>query len=386
MARMMTLLMTAIFGFWLYAVVGTLLRRSHQVSASELPSPTKTLPRLSVIIPIRNEAQHLEKALQSILQQKGLDYEVVAVNDRSTDETEEILKTLMKEYPQLTVKTVENLPDGWIGKVHALQQGVSHATGSYFLFTDADVIFEEGVLAKTLSYADEQGLDHLTIAPEMLSDGPFQSAFFACFTSLLLILSRAWNINGTRDKNAFLGIGAFNCIRREALEAIGGLEKLKMEVVDDITIGYLIRKQERPQRFLDGTGAISVRYQEGILGLLFGLEKNAFAGAGFKTELAALQVLGLFLLAWTPVLALFFPQSPLQFSLAVAVYFLSSLFFLFHVRWAHFTTAFLQPLTITHMGLTLAYSMYKTLKQKGIYWRDHFYPLEELRRGAVYKR
>lgn len=165
-------------GFWIRAV----LMRQQMPSLADAPLPLSPhLPRVSVIVPARNEDAKLHDALSTLLAQTYPNLEIIAINDRSTDRTGEILDALAQKYPQLRVIHVEKLPDGWLGKNYANQLGFEHATGEYLLFTDADIFFHPETLARTVGYAMQTGVKHLVAYPKMLTSSAMEEAFIALF-------------------------------------------------------------------------------------------------------------------------------------------------------------------------------------------------------------
>lgn len=127
------------------------------------PAKEPKLPKVSILVAARDEAPKLPEALASFLSQDYPDYEVVAVNDRSRDETQQILDAAAAAHPHLKVAHIETLPAGWLGKPHALQQAYEHASGEWLVFTDADVYFAPGVLRRSVALTLENNWDHLTL-------------------------------------------------------------------------------------------------------------------------------------------------------------------------------------------------------------------------------
>ena len=142
--------------------------RFRRLSRIAIPSDAReTLPTLSVLVPACNEASTLERAMQSLL---AMDYprlEIIAVNDRSTDGTGELLERLAAANPRLRVRHVTALPSGWLGKNHALHIASQEATGDWLLFTDADVVYTPDALLRAVSYARRVGADHLVVSPRI---------------------------------------------------------------------------------------------------------------------------------------------------------------------------------------------------------------------------
>ena len=132
-------------------VVPFILLVRHRGAIPALPAVKApgALPSLSVIVPARNEATAIGPALASLLAQDYPGLEIVAVDDRSTDGTGDVLRALAAANPSLRVLRIDDLPSGWLGKNHALWRGAQRSTGTWLLFTDADVVFAPGTLRRT---------------------------------------------------------------------------------------------------------------------------------------------------------------------------------------------------------------------------------------------
>jgi len=146
-------------------------------------------PRVSVIIPARDEARKIAEALQSVLEQDYVDLEIIAVDDRSTDGTGVILDRMAQAHPGLKVIHLTELPQGWLGKNHALYLGTQHASGGLLLFTDADVVMAPSTISQAVSYMMGQHLDHLAVVPEIRMPGILLQVFimgFAIFFGMYL--------------------------------------------------------------------------------------------------------------------------------------------------------------------------------------------------------
>src|SRR3954452_1043165 len=133
----------------------------------DLPPLAAPLPRVSIIIPARNEERNLEEALRSVLALDYDDLEIDVADDRSTDRTGEILDRMAAANPRLRVVHIRELPSGWLGKNHALELGGRKATGDYLLFTDADIVMEPTALRRAVGAMERDGIDHLAVSPEI---------------------------------------------------------------------------------------------------------------------------------------------------------------------------------------------------------------------------
>jgi cellulose synthase/poly-beta-1,6-N-acetylglucosamine synthase-like glycosyltransferase len=145
------------------------------------PDGNGNLPRVSIVIPARNEEKKLQEALQSVLKQDYPDAEFIAVNDRPTDGTGAILGAMSRQDPRLRVGEVAELPQGWLGKNHALLQGAQRAIGELLLFTDADIVMEPTALRRAVACLNKHGLEHLAAMPEVRMPGLLLGLFTSAF-------------------------------------------------------------------------------------------------------------------------------------------------------------------------------------------------------------
>jgi glycosyltransferase involved in cell wall biosynthesis len=190
-------------------------------------------PRLSVVIPACDEATSLESAVTTLLQQDYPDLEIILVDDRSTDGTAEIIERLAREDPRIRAVHVETLPQGWLGKVHALHCGVEQASGDWLLFTDADVHFAAGTLRRAVAFVLHQQVDHLTLIPRTIQKSFWLELAVNTFGLLFFITTRAASVNRP-DSKAFVGIGAFNLVNARRFHRTAGFEWLRLEPGDDV--------------------------------------------------------------------------------------------------------------------------------------------------------
>lgn len=257
-------------------------------------------PKLSVVVACRNEAGNVRRALSSLLAQDYPALEIVAVDDRSDDGTGAILDELASGHPALRVVRVDVLPSGWLGKTNAMHQGAAAATGDWLLFTDADVLFAPGALRRSVAWAERDGLGHAVAVPHFIAPGFGERAFVALFGLFLLISLQVDELRRPGSR-AHIGVGAFNLVRRDAYRAIGGHERLRLEVADDIKLGLVLRRSGVRQGCADSGGLVSVRWQPGFLASLRGLLKNFFAGSEYRWTETLRTVVGVPLATTFPV-------------------------------------------------------------------------------------
>lgn len=251
------------------------------------------LPRLSVVVPARDEASAIGRAIGSLLAQDYPDLEIIAVDDRSTDATGDVLRELAAHDPRLLTMRVDELPAGWLGKNHALWRGAGAATGDWILFTDADVVFAQGALRRAVAYAVDEELDHLTLAPRLVARGFWLRAFIAFFAYAFVALWGAYLANDPKTKRG-VGIGAFNLVRATAYERIGTMRALSLRPDDDIRLGRRLRGFGFRQRVLNGNELLSVEWYPSLRAAISGLEKSTYSSMDYRLidSVAALLFLG----------------------------------------------------------------------------------------------
>ena len=199
-----------IAGLWaiqsVRAAIG--LRKLPRVERFE-PLPAEECPKVSIIFGALNEAAELPSSLPTMLALDYPDYELIAVDDRSTDDTGGILDDFAARNPRLKVVHITELPPGWLGKPHALHTGSKIATASWLVFTDADVHFAADSLRRIVAVAIEQKLDHLALMTKMIMLGFWEHVVMTFFGLGFALGEEAWRTSDPRSSR-YIGIGAFN--------------------------------------------------------------------------------------------------------------------------------------------------------------------------------
>ena len=367
-------------------------------------------PRVSIIVPARNEEETIELALRTLLALDYDNYEVIAVNDRSTDRTGEIMERVAREiqfaqaesqnpHPvlarnggarmghrrTLSLQVIHHteLPPGWLGKTHAMWTAGNHASGQWLLFTDADVLFKPDSLRRALAYAEAEPADHVVLFPRMIMKRPGEYMMIAFFQTMFMFGHRPWKV-ADPSTDDHMGVGAFNLVRRRVYDAVGTYEALRMEVLDDMKLGKVVKKAGYRQRNVFGGDLISIRWAHGAFGVVNNLTKNFFAILSFQWWRTLLSAFGLAFINLGPFLGIFLAHgwARLQFAIALGSMFLTYL----GMSWRSSVPPyyfFLHPVSTAMFTYTLLRSMFLTLWNDGIVWRGTKYPLEELRKGMV---
>ena len=367
----------------MYAIRERRMLRFLSELSPDLPADP---PTVTIIFAARNEGSTVAEAARSMAEQRYPNLEVIAVNDRSDDDTGTYLKQVAAAHPNLRVLEVQELPPGWLGKTHALARGAEAASGDWLLFTDADVHFAPDAVARAVSYAESEGLDHLTIAPHFVAKGVWLQALLAFFSTLMALLYSRRRI---RSGKMSAGIGAFNLVRREVYRRAGGHEAIRLCVDDDIKLGAVLRAAGARQDLLPSGGLLKVPWYGSLGEAIRGFEKNAYSGSDYRPGVSVLQVVGL-----------------LAFFVAPAVWALAGLLGALRGVWV---SGWVEALAATLVFLTLALAVSTTgaglspasallapvgaalfafavgravwlgERRGGIRWRGTFYSLSQLR-------
>ena len=373
---------------WLSRVVDAALGvpKIADVSRPEWDGNPPGNPRVSIIVPARNEAEHIAQSLTQLLDLDYENYEVIAVNDRSTDRTGEIMDEVAAQpvaHGRLRILHVEALPEGWLGKTHAMWSAAQQATGDWLLFTDADVLFKPDSLRRVLAYGVAEPADHVVLFPEIIMKGPGERMMIAFFQTLFVFGHRPWKVADPKSKD-HMGVGAFNLVRRAVYDAVGTYAALRFELVDDMKLGKVVKNAGYAQRVVFGEDLISIRWAKGAMGVVDNLTKNFFAIMFFQWPRLLGSCLVAVFLNLVPFLAIWLAHGWLRLPYAAALLFM---FMIYVGMWMKSPIRpyyfFLHPVSTTLFIYTMLRSMALTLGRGGVVWRGTFYPLEELRKGMV---
>jgi glycosyltransferase involved in cell wall biosynthesis len=364
-------------------------------------------PRVSIIVPARNEEQTIEGPLSALLALDYDNYEVIAVNDRSIDRTGEIMDDIARRsrvsqdqrdpstssgqalgqavLPQPSLRVIHHreLPAGWLGKTHAMWTAANQATGDWMLFTDADVMFKPESLRRALAYAEAEKADHVVLFPRMVMKRPGEYMMIAFFQTMFVFGHRPWKVADPTTQD-HMGVGAFNLVRRSVYEAVGTYKALRMEVLDDMKLGKVVKQAGFAQRNVFGEDLISIRWANGAMGVVNNLTKNFFAILSFQWWRTLISAFGLGFLNLMPFLGLWLAHGWARLPYGVALF---SMFLIYlGMSWRSGVPPYyflLHPVSTVLFLYTLLRSTVLTLWNDGIVWRGTKYPLEELRKGMV---
>jgi glycosyltransferase involved in cell wall biosynthesis len=371
--------------FWRLADAALGVPKIADVSGREWDRKLPGSPRVTIIVPARNEAADIEATLIRLLALEYDHYEVIAVDDRSTDQTGEIMEGIASAASpgRLKVIRITDLPAGWMGKPHAMWSASNLATGDWLLFTDADVLFKPDSLRRALAYAESEHADHLVLFPRMIMKHPGEKMMIAFFQTLFVFGHRPWKVADPKTKD-HIGVGAFNMIRRSVYEALGTYQALRFDVLDDMKLGKVVKNAGYAQRNAFGEDLISIRWAKGAWGVVENLTKNFFAIMSFQWPRALASCFALAFLNLMPFIGILLAHGWARMGYTVALFSMFSVYVGMSQKSDIPPYYFaLHPVSTALFVYTMLRSTFLTLARGGVVWRGTFYPLEELKKEMV---
>jgi glycosyltransferase involved in cell wall biosynthesis len=342
----------------------------------------KHSPKVTIVVPARNEALTIEPALRSLRKLDYPNYELIVVNDRSDDGTGEVMERIAAEAEgaPVCVVHVRELPPKWLGKTHAMWVGAKAGNGDWVLFTDADVVFRPDTLRRALAYAEREGADHLVLFPTMLTYTAGERMMISLFQALIGFGHRPWKV-ADPDARDYIGVGAFNMIRRSTYERVGTYERLRLAVMDDMQLGRLVKKGRFHQRCVFGKDLTRIHWAHGAMGVVRNVTKNFFAYMRFNFWIALAAACALIFLNVLPFVAVFLSSGPTLVGYLVAILCVFAIYAGMApksgIGWWYFFT---YPIGSALFAYAIVLSAVTTVRHGGVMWRGTLYPLEELKK------
>jgi chlorobactene glucosyltransferase len=307
---LLTILIAAVwfivFG-WVVSTILTILAITRQrilSSATSLAFTGNDAPLVSVLVPARNEEHRvLSDCIRSILSQDYGKYEVIAVNDRSTDATASILEELQNESSRLYLINGDELAPGWLGKPYAMQQALDHAKGDWILATDADMIFDPAALRIALSYVLERNGDALTLIPTFEAISFWERIMIPTWSWVFLMFSVFYRPDDPKSPGA-IGIGGFFLTKRLVLDSLGGYRRLKNEVMEDVRLAEMIKRSGARMLSASAPDLIRTRMYTNFREMWECSTKNWFSGVKFSLPFAMFCVVSMYSMSVLPAITL----------------------------------------------------------------------------------
>lgn len=374
--------------FWVFVgliLVWTILLTDFLLGIRKIPKlehtvPSQTSELISVIIAAKDEEDSIHETLHTLANQKNVEIEIIAVNDRSNDRTGEIIDEAAALHSSIRAVHIDHLPKGWLGKNHALKKGAELAAGAYLLFTDADIQFEEQTLTKATTAMKAEKLDHLTAAPDLTARSFALRGLISYFLFGFGYLKRPWTANQEKPRGG-MGIGAFQMMTKSCYQKIGGHEAVRFRPDDDLALGQKIKAAGFRQKLVTAKQLLSVEWYPDFKSALQGFEKNAFAGLNYSVSLSLFAVFGVLISQVLPFFLFIFGDPPVQIISAINILLL---FCLYGLTTRSFTNypwwmIFGLPIFAFLFVFMLTRALILTWIRGGIEWRGNQYSIKELK-------
>jgi len=331
-------------------------------------------PLVSVLIPARNEEKNIERCLKSLREQLYKNYEILVINDNSTDGTDKILDRIAGEDSRVKIFNGKPLPDDWYGKPFALHQLSSRANGEILLFTDADTIHSPASISWAVTNLQYLKADMISgyigqifITFGEILTGPLM--FFLTGFIIPLFINRFTKVTWFSA-----AIGQYIAIRREVFKAIGGCESFKKKTSEDVYMSRYVKKNGYSTRFLNITEHVHCRMYNGYRNAIEGIGKNVFDFMGKNSFVLFPAAVAVFFFLFFPfplLIGCIINASPWTAHILIVnvLYTLTWLFMFLNLR-LNWLYGFLWPLMFLNLLYMALWSWFRTISGKGFLWKD----------------
>ncbi|MCL5985980.1 MAG: glycosyltransferase [Actinobacteria bacterium] len=347
-------------------------------------APDLKRPFVSVLVPARNEERNIARCINSLIAQDYGNFEIIVLNDNSTDRTEEILSELAKTDSRIRILKGRPLPHGWVGKNFACHQLYKAAKGEYLFYADADTWHHKSSLSNSIAAVLESKSDLITLLPteivESISERmivPFMNFAVMCFFPLK-------KIYGSKNPLFSFSVGQYMLFRRSAYDAIGGHAAIPGEIVEDIVMGKRIKRFGFRQLLLDGKGMVYCRMYQSLKEVWRGFSKSLFAAFKFKLPPLIFVIVTVDALFFAPFFFLTYMlikgnfMSLNLFLLIAQVLLIFTIKALMSYRFNYsYLDVFMHPISIFHINMIAIYSIFLHVKGIGVVWKDRRYRSEK---------
>jgi glycosyltransferase involved in cell wall biosynthesis len=344
-------------------------------------------PKISIVIPACNEGDTIQSAMASLLMTDYPNLEIVVVNDRSNDKTRQIIDQLSLMDERISPVHVNYLPQGWLGKVNALERGMSMTTADWVLFTDADVHFAPDALKNAIGYCLKDQIDFLTVIPDVKTSSPLLHVVIAQLFHQASLFFNPTKMNDPRHPACY-GQGAFMMMRKTTYLKSDRLDWLKMEVLDDTGLALMMRRAGAKMAAVAGKDQVELEWYPSFKAFARGIEKNAFAFSQYS--------LGLLLGFFFTIAAMFFgftvapflasnPLVPVGMAAVLGLYLFTMHRQMNKILHLHFWTVLAFPFTFVFVPVLFLRGALMTVFRGGVNWRGTFYDIHSLKANQKMK-
>ena len=265
---------------WVLPPAVVLFRARHSLSLSDVPdAPQPDAPRVSVVVPARNESRNIERCARSVLAAAYPDFEVVVVDDHSTDGTGDIARRIARDDARLRVVEAPPLPEGWFGKQWACATGARESSGELLLFTDADTRHSPDLLPRAVNAMRARGAELLSVAGNQEMHSFWERIVQPQMFALLSIrYGGSEHVSNAKRPVDAIANGQFILVRRDSYDAIGGHAAVRDRVAEDMAMAQTFVAAHRRIALYAATEQLSTHMYASLSELIAGWGKNIYAG------------------------------------------------------------------------------------------------------------
>ena len=378
-------IMAGIFGVWVYFLtyMTKSFRQSPMLESFDRTSISR-FPKVSVILPARNEGRYIARCLDSLLEQDYPNFEIIAINDSSTDKTGQIIKAYAAN--DLRVIHIDALPkpEGWTGKNWACHQGYLGARGELLMFTDADSKHLPSTMSLAIGHLLSQNLEALTAVPRLICNDFWTKMTLPVLATFLHTRFSPIRVNDPNTKTGYF-FGSFFIITRSTYEAIGTHEGVKEELVEDGALGGKVKASKFRMKMVRGESHIDAVWARDLLTLWQGLRRFMIPVYYHDKADASMMVIAVFFILFAPFASL--PYLPVAsfagnisfqilFGLQISAIALIMVTTAVQCRLAIFESplyAFAAPLSGALISFSFISAIVDAKKKGAVSWRDRKY-------------
>jgi len=247
----LTAILIGVCGAWIFLIKSMTDSFRLTPYLDKFENTSKSFPKVSIILPARNEEEFIGKCLDSLIQQDYENYEIIVIDDSSNDTTGKIISEYAKKYSKIIPVSARPKPDGWMGKNWACMEGYRKATGELLLFTDADTKHSKNVLSLAVSHLISFNLDALSAIPKMLTFDFWTKITLPMISTFLHTRFSALNVNNPSKKTGYF-FGSFFILKKKTYEEVGMHEGVKQEIIEDGALGKKVKELGYKMRMVRG--------------------------------------------------------------------------------------------------------------------------------------
>ena len=247
----LTAILIGISGTWIFFIKSMIESFRLSPHLDKFENISKLTPKVSIILPARNEEEFIGKCLESLLDQDYENYEVIAIDDSSEDSTGKIISEFAKKNSKIIHVSAKPKPEGWMGKNWACMEGYRKATGELLLFTDADTTHSKNVISLAVSHLNSFDLDALSVIPKMLTFDFWTKITLPMISTFLHTRFSALNVNNPAKKTGYF-FGSFFILKKNVYDQVGMHEGVKQEIIEDGALGKKVKESGYKMKMVRG--------------------------------------------------------------------------------------------------------------------------------------